>query len=121
MVWLILLGYMALVSLLVVALDRLRPHSRRRDLVVVASLPAPLALGIFCAVQVATIGPAQPGELDAGAMAMMAFMFIGTVGSGTLLIVGLAVSLLVSFYLRPRLPRPGKEDQAVPDPPGVNT
>jgi hypothetical protein len=105
--WLILLGYMPVVALLVVALDRLRPNSRRRDLVVVASLPVPLALGIFCAVQVATIGPAQPGELDAGAMAMMAFMMIGTVGSGALLVVGLAVSLVVSRYLRPRHPRRG--------------
>jgi hypothetical protein len=119
LVWLVLLGYMAFVALLVVALDRLRPHTRRRDLVVVSSLPVPLVLGIFCAVQVATIGPAQPGEIDAGAMAMMAFMFIGTVGSGALLLAGLAVSLVVSFYLRPRLPRANNEVQAVPDPPGA--
>ncbi|HEX9933171.1 MAG TPA: hypothetical protein VGB08_10050 [Allosphingosinicella sp.] len=102
MTLLLLIGYASFVALVVVAVDWLCPSCRQRTLIVGAALPAPVFVTCAAAFMIAQIGPAAPDEIDAGGMAAMAFMFIGSIGSALLLIVGLLAGWLVARYLRGR-------------------
>jgi hypothetical protein len=100
MTLLMIAGYAAFVALLTVAIDWLAPRWSRVMLVLAASLPVPVLVAAAAIYFVASIGPAQPGEIDAGAMAMMAFMFIGAFAVVVAFPVGLLVSFLVARWLR---------------------
>jgi hypothetical protein len=102
MTLLVIAGYCVFVALLTVAIDWLDPRCSRFALVCAASLPGPVLIAGAAIYFVATIGPAQPGEIDAGAMAMMAFMVLGIVGTVVALASGLLVSCLVARFVRPR-------------------
>jgi hypothetical protein len=101
MTLLVIAGYAAFVALLTVAIDWLAPRWSRLTLVLASSLPVPVLIAGVAIYFVATTGPAQPGEIDAGGMAIMAFMMIGLFAVLVAVPIGLAVSFLVARWLRP--------------------
>jgi hypothetical protein len=87
-------------GLLALLIAYLRPAwSVRRTGVIATAIPAALVL-LLAVAGIASIGPPGPDEIDAGGMAMAAFMILGTMIEMLLLFPGLPTALLVAHIVR---------------------